>query len=78
MDNVTSGIGGVGEGVGVGGFAEESIRVNYVDPIAERERKRLIDAVKRGEMAAAAAAAKAGRVGTATSASPSQRAKVGH
>ena len=42
------GMGGMGE---MGGY-DESVRVNYVDPAAEKERKKLLDAMRKGAMAA--------------------------
>lgn len=38
-------------GVGVDtGMFEESMRVDYIDPASERERKRVMDAMRRGEL----------------------------
>lgn len=42
-------------GMGMGTEAEESLRVNYVDPQAEKEKRKLVEALRRGHAAAAAA-----------------------
>jgi hypothetical protein len=43
--------------MGMGTEGEESLRVNYVDPQAEKEKRKLVEALRRGQAAAAAAAA---------------------
>jgi hypothetical protein len=40
-----------GDGNEVGGYeeAEESLRVNYFDPNAEKEKRRLVEALRRSQ-----------------------------